>query len=60
MKDATFPYYFAWRNNPKREALYKRRCRVVARGTMNSVLVEFENGQREVTSRNAVRKVKQA
>lgn len=51
-----FPLYFAWKNNPRRAELYRRRCRVVARGTMNSVLVEFENGERVVTSRNAVRK----
>lgn len=31
------------------------RCRVVARGAMNSVLVEFPDGTRVVTSRYAVR-----
>lgn len=31
-------------------------CRVVARGNMNSIMVEFEDGARFVTSRNAVRK----
>lgn len=41
-----------------RAGLYRKRCRVLARGTMNSVLVEFEDGERVVTSRNAVRKVK--
>lgn len=53
-----FNYYLAWKNNPRRAELYRRRCRVVARGAMNSVLVEFENGERVVTSRNAVRKLK--
>ena len=33
-------------------------CRVVARGKMNSILVEFEDGFRVVTSRYAVRKRK--
>ena len=33
-----------------------QRCRVVARGAMNSALVEFEDGRRVITSRNAVRK----
>ncbi|HTU25316.1 MAG TPA: hypothetical protein VMF30_07965 [Pirellulales bacterium] len=33
-------------------------CRVVARGAKNSVLVEFTDGQRVVTSRYAVRKAK--
>jgi hypothetical protein len=33
-----------------------QRCRVVARGRMNSIMVEFEDGYRVVTSRWAVRK----
>ena len=49
-------YRYAWGNNEKRATLKGRLCRVVARGRMNSILVEFvDNGQREVTSRNAVR-----
>lgn len=52
-------YRYAWRNNRKRETLFGRLCRVVARGKMNSALVEFtDNGQREVVSRNALRKNK--
>jgi hypothetical protein len=35
-----------------------QRCRVVARGKMNSVLVEFTDGFRVITSRWAVRRVK--
>jgi len=31
-------------------------CRVLARGKMNSVLVEFEDGYKVVTSRYAIRK----
>jgi hypothetical protein len=31
-------------------------CNVIARGKMNSILVEFEDGFRVVTSRYAVRK----
>lgn len=42
----------------KRATLYGRGLRVLARGAMNSAPVEFENGQREVISRNAIRKVK--
>lgn len=53
-----YPYVFVWKNNEKRATLYGRRLRVLARGAMNSALVEFENGQREVISRNAIRKVK--
>jgi hypothetical protein len=51
-------YVYRWRNNPKRATLYGRRCTIVVRGTMNSALVRFENGQLEVVSRNALRKVK--
>ncbi len=51
-----YPYYYAWKNNEKRAALHQRACRIVERGALNSVLIEFENGQREVVSRNALRK----
>ena len=32
-------------------------CRVLARGKKNSILVEFEDGYRVITSRFAVRKI---
>lgn len=48
-------YRYAWGNNAKRATLKDRMCRVLARGKMNSALVEFENGQREIVSRNALR-----
>jgi len=51
-------YIYNWKNNSKRVELYGRQCRVIARGRANSALVEFENGQREVISRNAIRRVK--
>ena len=52
-------YKFCWGNNEKRLAMKGRFCRVLARGRMNSCLIEFvDNGQREVVSRNAVRRVK--
>jgi len=50
-----FLFYYAWKNNSKRTAMYRRACRVLARGSLNSCLVEFENGQREIVSRNAIR-----
>ena len=53
-----YPYYYAWGNNSKRATMKGRRCRVTARGKMNSCSIEFENGQREIVSRNAIRKVK--
>ena len=33
-------------------------CRVLARGALNSVLVEFQDGHKAITSRYAVRKRK--
>jgi hypothetical protein len=51
-------YYYAWRNNPKRATLHRRRCRIIATGKMLSAVVEFENGQREVVSRRALRRLK--
>lgn len=34
-----------------------RRCRVLARGRLNSALIEFtDNGQRAIVSRNALRR----
>jgi hypothetical protein len=58
MESERTTYVFAWKNNPKREQLHGRRCRVLHRGRPNSALVEFtDNGQREVISRNALRKI---
>lgn len=51
-----YPYIFRWKNNPKRKELAGRKCRIVCRGSMNSCLVEFENGQQEVISRNALQR----
>lgn len=49
-------YRYTWANNPKRAELKGRRCRVLARGKLNSALIEFENGQREVVSRRTLRR----
>ena len=54
--EVTYPLVYAWGNNEKRATYRARRCRIVARGRMGSVLVEFDNGERTVTSRWAVRK----
>jgi hypothetical protein len=49
-----YDHIWWWR---KRLPEFKGRpCRVVARGSLNSALVEFPNGARVVTSRYAVRK----
>lgn len=51
----TYDRIWYWRKRlPERKG---QRCRVVARGALNSALVEFEDGWRVVTSRYAVRKV---
>ena len=47
-----------WRVRAKLPERFGQRCRVLARGKMNSCLVEFEDGTLVVTSRNFVRKVK--
>lgn len=48
-------YVYSWKNNPKRRALFGRRCKALAWGKMNSVLVEFENRDKEIVSRRALR-----
>jgi hypothetical protein len=56
--ELNFPYIYKWKNNEKRETLFGRKCQVIARTRANSALVEFENGQREMISRNALKKEK--
>ncbi len=61
-----FPYRWAWRQKPLADRgtpsrVFDRdrkgeRCRVVARGEMNSAVIEFEDGYRVVTSRNGLRR----
>ena len=51
-----FPYYYAW-NRMGRKG---QRCAVLVRAkAMNSCLVQFEDGFGAITSRNAIRKIKQ-
>jgi len=55
-KTDPFNKVFGWKNNPKRAKLFGKRCRIIEVGsTMRSVLVEFEDGQRVITSRRALR-----
>lgn len=49
-------YRYAWGNNGKRQILQNRICEIVSRGRMNSICVEFENGQKEIVSGNSIRK----
>ncbi len=52
MKDTI--YIYKWGNNPKRLELKGRLCRIIHRLAKNSAIVEFENGQQECISRNAL------
>ena len=49
-----YPYY--WRVSTRLPERKGQPCRVIARGRMNSFLVEFMDGYRVVTSRNYLRK----
>jgi len=51
-------YTYAWGNNSKRATLKGRELIIIACLKMNSVIVRFDNGQEEVVSRRALRKVK--
>jgi hypothetical protein len=51
-------YIYSWKNNSKRKTLYGRECKLIMRLKMNSAAVVFENGQFEIISRNALRKIK--
>jgi hypothetical protein len=53
LPEATHTY--TWGNNPKRATLKGRACRILLKGRMRSVMVEFENGQREIVSIRALR-----
>ena len=53
-------YIYTWGNNEKRKELKGRKCKLLAHLALNSAIVQFENGQREVISRNALRKVNNA
>ncbi len=62
MSRKNFPYVYTWGNpkkplNEKRLTLKGRKCRVLVTGRMNSVKVEFENGQHEIVSRRALRRI---
>ena len=51
-------YLYAWGNNPKRAMMKGRRCVLLGTMALGSAWIEFiDNGQREVTSRRALRRV---
>lgn len=52
-----FDRVYRWKNNPTRARLVGRPCRILEYGSsMHSVLVEFEDGERVITSARAVAK----
>ncbi|HYM25516.1 MAG TPA: hypothetical protein VEU08_19995 [Vicinamibacterales bacterium] len=51
-----FPY--VWRVRAKLPDRFGQACALLVKGGMNSVLVEFEDGYRVVTSLNYIRKRK--
>jgi hypothetical protein len=55
----TYPLVYRWRLRDwfggKDSPLYGLRCRLLARGNLNSRLVEFENGVKHIISGNALR-----
>ena len=51
-----YPYGWTWKRRlPERRGQF---FRVTARGTLNSCMAEFPDGERYVTSRNALRRRK--
>lgn len=48
---------YRWRRTLGGVERHKTPCRVLARGRMNSILVEFGDGWKAITSRNAVRRI---
>lgn len=57
LNNQTFDYIYTWGNNPTRRSLKGKRCRILAAGSrMRSVLIEFEDGLRIVSSIRAIRK----
>lgn len=55
-----YPFEFNWRNNDKRASYKGRACRIVASGSLNSVLIEFIDGERMITSWFALKKKSEA
>lgn len=51
----TWSHY--WRVRSRLPEHFGQRCKVLARGSMNTILVEFEDGTRVATSRNYVRRL---
>ena len=55
----TTAYDHYWRVKTRLPERNGQRCRVLAGGALNSILVEFRDGERFITSRWNVRRVKE-
>ncbi len=42
---------YRWGNNSKRATMKGQECKIITRGRMNSICIEFKDGQREIVSR---------
>ena len=57
MSEGEKVYRYAWGNNPVRAALQGRRCAVIARGAMGSVMIRMlDTGEKQIVSRRALRR----
>ena len=57
VSEKPFDHVWYWHPKPWRPIDRKgQRCRVLVRGKMNSIAVEFEDGFKTITSRYAVRR----
>jgi len=54
-----YPCVYVWGKNLAQAKLKGRRCRIVARGTRNNRLIEFEDGEKHIVSGNSLRKIKE-
>jgi hypothetical protein len=54
------PFDRVWRIRTNLPEKFGQRCRVLARGKMNSARIEFEDGVQHIVSRNSFRKVVEA
>jgi len=55
---AAGPFDHFWRLRVQLPERHGQRCRVRARGRMNSIEIEFEDGLRHIVSRYSVRKLR--
>jgi hypothetical protein len=57
LPESTKPFDRYWRVRVRLPERYGQRLRVIARGTMNSAWIEFDDGVQHIVSRNAFRKL---